>query len=442
MAPTELLSLASPNWDAARSAFNVLIDQRPAAVAMPSSADEVAAVVDAAAADGKRVVVQRTGHAARPLGDLDGTVLLRTAGLDGVEIDGETRRVRAGSGALWSDVLPLASELGLAPLHGSTPTVCISGYTLNGGVSFYGRKYGLACNRVTAIELVTADGEQRRVDADREPDLFWALRGGGGNFGVVTALEFELVEMPEVYAGALFFPPERSGEVLHAWREWIAAVPEEMTSVGRLLNFPPMPEIPEPFRGQSFVAVEAIYAGPESEGSDLLAPLRELGPAADSFAAGPPLSIAELHMDPPEPSPWIGDGLMTADLPAEAIDALVEAVGPGSGSQLVSVEIRHCGGALSRPAENGGALVKLPGEFLAFAVGIVPVPEAMAPTEGWLAAFAEALAPYDGGRYLNFCEAATDPTMAFPTETVARLREIKQRVDPGDLFRVPHPITA
>lgn len=442
MAPTELLSPASPNWDAARGAFNVLVDQRPAAVAMPSSAAEVAAVVGAAAADGRRVVVQRTGHAARPLGDLDDAVLVRTTGLGGVEIDREARRVRAGAGALWSEVLPAASELGLAPLHGSTPTVCISGYTLGGGVSFYGRKHGLACNRVTAIELVTADGEQRRVDADQDPGLFWALRGGGGSFGVVTALEFGLVEMPEVYAGALFFPAERSGEILHAWREWIAGVPEEMTSVGRLLNFPPIPEIPEPFRGQSFVAVEAIYAGPESEGSDLVAPLRELEPAIDSVAAGPPLSIAELHMDPPEPSPWIGEGLMTADLPAAAVDALVEAVGPGSGSQLVSVEIRHCGGALSRPAENGGALTRLPGEFLAFAVGIVPAPEAVAPTEGWLAAFTAALAPYDGGRYLNFCEVATDPALAFPAENVARLREIKQRVDPDDLFRVPHPLTA
>src|SRR5690606_29626432 len=134
---------------------------------------------------------QGSGHAAGPLGDLSETVLVRTGGLGGVEIDRGARRARVGAGARWGDVLPAASELGLAPLHGSSQTVCVGGYTLGGGVSFYGRKHGLACNRVSAIELVDANGEQRRVDADTEPDLFWALRGGGGSFGVVTALEFE-----------------------------------------------------------------------------------------------------------------------------------------------------------------------------------------------------------------------------------------------------------
>ena len=442
MPPTELLTAQSPNWDAERGAFNARIDQRPAGIALPGNAEEVAAVVRAAAADGKRLAPQRTGHAAAPIGDLADTVLLRTTGLGGVEIDRETASARVGAGALWGEIVPPASEQGLAALHGSTPTVCVSGYTLGGGVSFYGRKHGLACNRVTAIELVTADGEQRRVDAENEPDLFWALRGGGGSFGVVTALEFSLLELPEVYAGALFFPAERAGEVLHAWREWTAGAPEEATSIGRLMNFPPLPQVPEPFRGQSFAVIEVIHCGPEAEAGDLVAPLRALEPVMDSFAAGPPASIAELHMDPPEPSPWTGTGLMTADLPAAAVDALLEAVGPGSGSQLVSVELRHCGGALSRPAEGGGALAKLPGEFLGFAVGMVPVPEAMEPTRAWLGAFADALAPFDGGRYGNFCEEPFELAQAFPPEAARRLCELKERYDPGDLFRAAHPITA
>ncbi|MBK5220399.1 MAG: FAD-binding oxidoreductase [Thermoleophilia bacterium] len=439
---SELLNPESANWDVERGAFNVLLDQQPAGIAVPQSTDDVIDVVRAAAADGKRVAAQRTGHSAAPLGSLADTVLIRTGGLGGVEIDVEKGSARVGAGTLWGDFVPGASEQGLAALHGSTPTVCIAGYSLGGGVSFYGRKHGLACNRVSAIELVTADGELRRVDADNDPGLFWALRGGGGSFGVVTALEFGLLDLPEVFAGALFFPAERAGEVLHAWHEWTATVPEETTSVGRLMNFPPIPEIPEPFRGKSFAVVEVIHCGDAASGEELVAPLRELGPEMDTIATVPPAGIADLHMDPPEPSPYSGTSLLTEDLPAAAIDAMLDAVGPGSGSQLVAVELRHCGGAFSRAPEGAGALATLPGSFLAFGVGIVPVAEAMAPTLGWLGAFREAFEPYDAGRYLNFCDDPTDLETAFPAETVARLREVKQRYDAENLFHANHPVTS
>lgn len=439
---TELLTPTDSRWDATRGAFNVLVDQQPAAIALPQSADEAIDVVRAAAADGKRVAAQRTGHAANPMGPLGDTVLVRTDGLNTVEIDREGLSARVGAGALWAEVVPKASELGLAALHGSAPNIGVGGYSLGGGVGWYARKHGIACNRVTAVELVSADGELRRVDADGDPDLFWALRGGGGSFGVVTTLEFDLLELPEVFAGALFFPVERSSEVLHAWHEWTATAPEEVTSVGRIMNFPPIPEIPEPFRGQSFAVIEAIYCGPESEAGDVLAPLRGLDPIMDTIAAQPPTGIADLHMDPPEPAPYTADGLMTGDLPPGAIDAVIDAVGPGSGSQLVSIEIRHCGGALARPAEGGGALAQLPGSFLAFGVGIVPVPEALEPNRAWVSAFIGALAPYDSGRYLNFCEERFDLAKAFPAETVKRLCEIKERYDPQNLFRANHPVTS
>ncbi len=438
----EVIMPGAPEWDGSRGAFNVLLDQQPAAIALPRSATDVATLVRSAAAAGKRVSAQRTGHSAAPLGALAETVLIRTEGLTGVEIDAERRSARVGAGTLWGDVVPQASEQGLAALHGSTPTVCIAGYSLGGGVSFYGREHGLACNRVTAIELVDAAGEQLRVDADNDPDLFWALRGGGGSFGVVTALEFELLPLAEIFAGALFFPAERAAEVLHAWHGWTAEVPETMTSVARLMNFPPIPEIPEPFRGQSFAVIEAIHCGDIAAGEELVAPLRELGPAMDTIAAVPPAGIADLHMDPPEPSPYAGASTLTGDLPAAAIDALLEAVGPGSGSQLVSVELRHCGGALSRAPEGAGALATLPGSFLAFGVGIVPVPEAMAPTRAWLAAFKAAVEPYGAGNYLNFCDDPIDLDTAFPAPAPARLREVKDRYDPENVFHSNHPVTS
>ena len=429
-------------WNLERQAFNILIDQQPAGIAMPRSVDDVSEIVRAAAEEGKRVAAQRTGHLATPLGSLADTVLLRTAGLGGVQIDRDGGTARVGAGALWGELVPAASDQGLVALHGSSPTVCIAGYTLGGGVSFYGRKYGLACNQVTAIELVTASGEQIRVDADNEPDLFWALRGGGGSFGVVTAFEFNLLPLREIYAGALFFPAEQAGDVLHGWHEWTGDVPEEMTSVGRLMNFPPIPEVPDPLRGNSFAVIEVIFCGDPADGEALVAPLRALGNVGmDTMAVQPPAGITELHMDPPEPVPYWADSILVGELPPAAVDSLLEAVGPGSGSQLVSVELRHCGGALARPASDSGALANIPGSFLAFGVGFVPVPEAMTPTRAWLAAFKASLEPYDAGRYLNFSEERFEMTQAFPAQTVDRLREVKQRYDEDDLFQANHPVT-
>jgi FAD/FMN-containing dehydrogenase len=437
-----LLTAQDANWNLERGAFNILVDQQPAGIAVPRSANEVSQVVRSAAAGGKRVAAQRTGHSAAPLGSLTNTVLLRTAGLGGVQIDADAGSARVGAGALWGELVPEASDLGLGALHGSSLTVCIAGYTLGGGLSFYARKHGLACNRVTAIELVTADGDQIRVDAETEPDLFWALRGGGGSFGIVTALEFDLLPLREIFAGALFFPADQASDVLHGWLEWTGGMPEEMTSVGRLMNFPPIPEVPDPLRGKSFTVVEAIYCGDPADGEGLVAPLRELGSVGmDTNAVQLPAGIAELHMDPPEPAPWVSDGMLT-ELSAPAIDSLLEAVGPGSGSQLVSVELRHCGGALSRASQDAGALATVPGSFLALGVGIVPVPEAMAPNRAWLDAFKASLEPYDAGTYLNFAEQHFEMTQAFPLETVDRLRQVKQRYDPDNLFQSNHPVTS
>jgi FAD/FMN-containing dehydrogenase len=437
------LTTEDGNWNLERAAFNILLDQQPVGIALPRSADDVSDVVRAASADGRRVAAQRTGHNAAPLGSLADTVLLRTGGLGGVRIDTDSGSVRVGAGARWADVVPPASEQGLAALHGSSPNIGIAGYTLGGGVGFYHRKHGLACNRVIAIELVTAGGEQIRVDAENEPDLFWALRGGGGSFGVVTALEFDLLPLPEIFAGALFFPAEQASEVLHGWREWTAGMPEEMTSSARLMNFPPIPEVPDPFRGKSFAVLEVVHCGDPADGEELVAPLRELGSTAvDTIQAQPPAGITELHMDPPEPVPYTSESMLTGELPPTAIDSLVEAVGPGSGSQLVSLELRHGGGALSRVPQNAGALATLPGSFIAFGVGFVPVPEAMPPNRAWLGAFKAALEPYAASAYLNFVEESFDIARAFPPEVLDRLREIKERYDPENLFHANHPVTS
>jgi FAD/FMN-containing dehydrogenase len=436
----DVLASGSDGYEANRGAFNVLLSQSPAGIVTPRDAGEVAEAIAYAKAEGLRIGAQRTGHSAEPLGDLADTLLLRTAAMSSVSIDAERRTARVGSGALWGDLVQQASEIGLAAAHGSSPTVGIVGYSLGGGVGWYGRKHGLACNLVTAIELIDAEGNERRVDAGDDPELFWAMRGAAGDFGIVTALEFELLPIPEVFAGALFFPAERAGEVFGAWHELTATAPDEVTSLARIMNFPPLPDVPEPLRGGSFAIVEAVALLPEAEATGLLAPLRGLGPAMDTFAVQPPAGISGLHMDPPEPAPYAGASMLLGDLPGEAIDAFLGAVGPGSGSKLVSAEIRHDGGAMGRTGDGHGAMNSLPGGFLMFGVGMVPEPAAMAPTKGWLGAMTAAMAPWDAGRYLNFSDESEDIAVAYPPETVERLRAAKATYDPENLFHANHPV--
>src|SRR4051794_17038083 len=244
-----------PRYDEARSSFNLFLDQRPAAVAFPSDARDVADAVRFADRHGLRVAPQATGHNQGPLGAMEDLLLVNVSRLQDVRVDPAARSVRVGAGVKWDRVAPRLSAHGLAGLHGSSPDVGIAGYSLGGGMGWLARKYGLQTNAVTALELVTADGELIRVDPEHEPELFWALRGGGGNFGIVTAIEFGVFELDEVYAGALFFPVERAPEVLHTWNTIRSSFPDEMMSWASLLHFPPIPDVPAFARGRSYAVV-------------------------------------------------------------------------------------------------------------------------------------------------------------------------------------------
>jgi FAD/FMN-containing dehydrogenase len=428
-------------WDAARVGFNTALDPQPAAVVIPRDEADVITIVNFAREFGVRIAPQATGHNQAPLGSLAGTILVSTEDLHGVAIDPVNRRVRVGAATKWEKVVPQLSELGLAGLHGSSPDVGIAGYSLGGGMGWLARKYGLQTNSVTALELVTADGEFRRVDHDNEPDLFWALRGGNGNYGVVTAIEFSVYPLPEVYAGAMFFPFEQASEVLHAWREALPTFPEELMTWTTLMQFPDLPFVPEPVRGGSFAVVKGAYLGTEADGRELLRPVRALGPGMDTFAMVPPLALADLAMDPPDPLPIASTHTMLGELPASAIDALVEAAGPGSGSPLAMMQLRHMGGALSRPAPGAGARATLPGEVAMFSLGVTPDEHAAAAVEATLADVSAAVEPHRAvSDYPNFVEEPTDASRFFDEVTWARLRKIKRAYDPGDLFKGNHHI--
>jgi FAD binding domain/Berberine and berberine like len=429
-----------PDWDDARAAWNLAVDQRPVAVVRPESAQDVVAVVEVAREHGLRVAPQGTGHGAAPRASLNRSVLVDMSQMNSVKIDPGERRARLQAGAQWQHVVGPAAEHGLAGLAGSAPDVCVTGYVLGGGVGWMIRRYGLAANSIRAAEVVTADGRQVRAGADSDPDLLWALRGGGGSFGIVTALELDLFPVSELYAGVLFWPQERAAEVLKAWGKWTAGVPDEMTSLGRLLNVPPLEEIPEPVRGRSFVVVEAAWLGDEAGGAEQLAPLRELGPEMDTFGMIPPSGLAALHMDPPEPVPGAGDGMSLTDFPAEAVDALVGATGPGTESPLLSIEVRHLGGAAARPDNGHGALAATDAAYTLYMVGMAADAGMKQGVLARVDQVLSALAPWDAGRLLNFTDSPGNTGRMFTEEAYGRLREIKSKYDPDNVIQANHEI--
>ena len=441
-----VVSPASPDWDEARLAWALSVDQQPAAVALPESVNDIVAVVVFANEHDLRVAPQGTGHNAHPLeGELESSILLKTSRMRGVEIDTERAVARVEAGAIWSDVTAPAAEHGYAVLAGSSPDVGVVGYTLGGGVSWMARRYGLAANNVRAVELVTADGRHLRVDHDHEPDLFWAVRGGGGSFGIVTAIEIDLLPIREVYAGALFFPFERAREVLSAWVEWSRGdLPDEIASSARVVNIPPFPEIPEALRGGSFAVIELIWCGEPAKGERVIAPLRDLGAQMDTIATMPVEALQHLHMDPEEPVPGKGDGLVLHDAPEAAIEAIVEAGSREAGSALLSIELRNLGGALAHDDPAHGALSSIDGSYLMFAVGIAPFPDVARVVSGQVTALKEALTPWEGGQmYLNFAERKIDPQRLYAQDyTYRRLQAVKAKYDPYDVVQSNHPIRA
>ena len=428
------------DWDEARQAWNLAADQRPEAVALVESADDVSKVIRFARENDLKVSGQGTGHGAVALGALDDVILVKTERMRDVAIESDKARAEAGS--LAEDVAEAASGNGMSSMPGTSPNVGVVGYTLGGGLSWLGRKHGWACNRVSAIELVTADGEPRTVDAGTDPDLFWALRGGGGGYGIVTALHVELLPITEAYAGALLLPAELTRDALHVYRGWAAGVPEEVASMVRMMNLPPIPDVPEVIRGKRFLQIAATCLGSREEGESAIAPLREIGePLMDTFDQIPATGLTRIAMDPEPPVPGLGHHTVLNELTDQAIEAFYEAAGPESDSPLLLAELRHLGGALARPAEGGGALSKLDAEYVMLGIGMMMEPAMRDPIDSQLDRMADAMKPWAAeGGYFNYAERPCDVDAILPPETCQRLGQVKRSWDPENLIRANHSI--
>ncbi len=428
-----------PAFDEVRWPWNLQVDARPAAVAYPAFPSEVADVVRAAASVGLRVAPQGTGHGAPPLaGRLEDAVLLRTSAMTELQIDSERRTARVGAGVRWGDVADRAGRWDLAALHTSSPSVGVVGSSIGGGLSWYARHSGLQCSAITAVELVLADGTFVRATEGQDSHLLWAARGGGGGFGVVTTLEFDLLPVPQVYAGVLAWDWSHAHRVLRAWGEWAPGAPESVTSIARLFQVPDAPWLPVDFRGRRLVVVDAVALGEPTAAEAALAPLRALGPEIDTFDHVPAASVARLHLDPEAPTAVYASSVLVDGLPESAVDALVDAAGPDSGSELLFVELRQLGGALARPAPRGGALDRMDGSFLVLGVGVDT-------GAGWAAVREDAhrvlgaLHPWaTGSTYLLMEDGEVDERRAWPVASWQRLADVRAAVDPHALFVPPY----
>ncbi|GAA0932842.1 FAD-binding oxidoreductase [Nonomuraea longicatena] len=431
-------------YEAATRVFNLAAPARPSAATTARTVGQVQAALEHARAKGLGVRVHSTGHAAGSGGPMDGALLVRTE-MDGtVEIDTARRVARIPAGTSWGPVVDAACAHGLAVAHGSSPTVGVVGYLLGGGLSPYGRQLGLAVNSVRAIELVTADGEPRRVDAGHEPELFWALRGGGGGFGVVTAVEVGLFEAAGVVTGSTYWAAEHAEPLLRRWLRWTRGAPRAVTTSLRLMNLPPVPDVPPALVGES-VAVDGavlVPAGGDPATAQRLADqmLRPLLAVADpvmhawSFTS---LSGAlHAHMDPTEPVPFTGDHMLLGDLDAEAVDAFLRLFGPGSGSPLVIAGLRQLGGAFTESGPDGGALARVEAPY-SYAGSGVPVDAAAARALDEHRALARtALRPWDTGLTVpSFVESFTQPQRHLDAASVRRADRVRAEVDPDGLFR-------
>ncbi|MFI6500082.1 FAD-binding oxidoreductase [Nonomuraea typhae] len=412
-------------FEQARKPWNLAVDQPVAAVVEAADADDVAALVRQAKKDGLTIAAQPSGHGAT--GDTGGAILLRTAALDAVEIRPEERLARVGAGARWGQVQAAAGEHGLTGLAGSMPLVSVTGYTLGGGLSWFSRKYGYAAERVRAFDVVDADGVARRVSADSDPDLFFALRGGGGDFALVTAVEFELFPEPQLYGGTITWPGHLAPEVFAAFREITAAAPRELSLWAARVQFPGAPPM---------VGISAAYLGSADEGRDLLAGLDAIGGAlSDSRGALATADLGVITNEPTDPSPGASRGELLTELDDKATAILLaEPIDP-----LIAVQVRHLGGALADPATAASGTVAEP--YLVYMLGLAITPEMAQGARDKQARLAEALGGYVSGRKpYTFLSPADTAAAAFPAQTLDRLREIKRARDPQGVFRANFPV--
>jgi FAD/FMN-containing dehydrogenase len=440
-------SAATPgdiDYTNAISAFNLLPQISPARTVIATSVRDVLEALTTANELGLTVGVLATGHSLGTARPLDYSLLVRTAFDVPVEVDPERRIARIPAGATWGDVVQAATAHGLAAPHGSSPTVGAIGYLLRGGMSFYGRKYGVAANHILSITVVLADGRIETVSADHDPELFWALRGGGGGFGIVTEIELELFPMWRVLTGITIWDSAFAAELIPLWLEWTKTAPRDISTSLRILNVPPVPGIPDFLAGRQVLAIDGAVAVEtvgdlqyrNSFADELLSPMLAISePLMSTWDLVTPDVLTSTHMDPMEPLPYVGDHFLVDGVTEGDIATLLELVGPGSGSMLTAVEFRQLGSAFREPRVDGGAFDRIDADFAFLMIGAVGGPATADYHHDTMAAVRDALRPRDTGfTSPTFVESHHQPSRTFDAATYDRVDAVRRRVDPDGLF--------
>jgi FAD/FMN-containing dehydrogenase len=429
------------DYDQARAIWNGAHDRYPALVAQCAGVADVIRAIEFARSEELRVAVRSGGHSIPGHSSVDGGIVVDLSPMQGIRVDPQRRTARAEAGVTWASFDHETQAFGLATTGGLISSTGITGLTLGGGIGWLMRKHGLAIDNLLSADVVTADGRLVRASADENPELFWGLRGGGGNFGVVTSLEYQLHPVgPMVTSGAVFYPADKARDVLRAYRDWTATAADETTTLVNLLTAPPAPFIPEEWHGKPLVAIIGMHAGPADEAERALRPLRSIAtPVADLFGPMPYVAMQSL-VDPlwgPGASSYMKAGFLRG-LDDEAIDTLVAQHATVT-SPKTEIHVQHLGGAVARVPAEATAFGARTAPFVLNIIASTFTDEGYDEAVDWAqAAYASLVPALTGGAYVNFLSNEGDERVraAYGPGTYERLVALKDEYDPANVFRL------
>jgi FAD/FMN-containing dehydrogenase len=435
----QVITQDDPGYDEARAVYNAMIDKRPSVVVRATEVADVVAAVNHARENGLEIAVRGGGHSVPGFGTVDDGLVIDLSGMRAVTVDPGSKTASAQGGATWGDLNDATNVHGLATTGGIISTTGVAGLSLGGGIGYLARGAGLSCDNLLSAVVVTADGQTVTANANEHEDLYWALRGGGGNFGVATSLEFRLHPVAEIYGGPMFFEVADAGDVLRWFRGFIADAPEEFGGFPAWQIAPPLPFVPEERHGEPFLAFVACWAGPVEQGEQMLKPLHDVAPVVAEHVGPMPYPALNSAFDGLVPPGlqhyWKAN--FVKELTDSAIDVHME-YGPKVPTVNSTMHIYALNGAVQRVAPDATAFAYRDATFATNIAGMWPDPADNEANTAWVRDYYDALAPHsEAGGYVNFMSGDDrDRIEASYRGNYERLVEIKRAYDPGNLFRV------
>ena len=426
-------------YDLERTIWNGAHDRRPALIVRCAGVADVIRTVDLARTEGLPLAVRGGGHSIPGFSTVDGGIVLDLSRMRGIQVDPTRRTAAAQAGCTWKDLDAETQQFGLATTGGLVSSTGIAGFTTGGGIGWLMRKHGLASDNLVGADVVTADGQLVHASPSDHPDLFWGLRGGGGNFGVVTSFEFQLHQVgPTVFSGLAFYPADEAEQVLRGYRAACATAPDELTTLVNLTTAPPVPFLPESVHGKPIIGIGGCWSGDLDAGADATAPFRSLGTViADVFAATPYAGWQQA-LDPLYPrgiyNYFRSAFLRTVD--DASLRVLLDSFATVP-TPLTEIHLQHLGGAVGRVPADATAFALRDQEFIVNVVARTPNADGFADVVDWARGVTSALGP-DAGTYVNFTGESTAAVVraSYPPDTYERLVELKNAYDPDNLFRL------